>query len=465
MSLRARSSARRHSLRDRAVEARRSARRPRWRATALGVAALVLGLAARPSPAAATKAASDPPADRYEPAFLPELNFDSNIGLGLGVYGTLARFLPHYDPYRYKLEAQVFLSLAIDAAKHPSLPYHEHFLRGDFPGLFGDRLRLRPGVGFDKFANAGYFGLGQLAQRRLFTDQELSKSLAARRFNTYDHLSPKVDVLGEIMLHTVRRRGRAARLALLVGVGASYDGVRIYPGSKLEEDLAASASPTAHGRELRALLHGVRNHGQGDLTLGLVWDSRDHDFAPSSGTLTELSARAGYAAGSGDEMPYVRLHAETRWYSPLWRDYLVFAHRTAVDGLAGKPPFYELARIGVLQPEGGPGGNGSVRGVLLGRFHGKVKIVENVELRGQAPWFSIAGARFRIGAVAFVDAGRVWADVPAPADLDGPWAAFALGVGGGLRLRWGETFVMRADLATSPTDHTVTGSIDLNHVF
>jgi hypothetical protein len=51
---------------------------------------------------------------------------------------------------------------------------------------------------------------------------------------------------------------------------------------------------------------------------------------------------------------------------------------------------------------------------------------------------------------AFLDGGRVWADTrPAP-ELDGATAGLKYGVGGGLRVQKGETFVLRADLAWSP---------------
>ena len=103
--------------------------------------------------------------------------------------------------------------------------------------------------------------------------------------------------------------------------------------------------------------------------------------------------------------------------------------------------------------------------VALGRLAGKAKILANLEARAQAPGFSIAGERFRVGFVAFVDAGRVFSDVPPMAELDGPWAPFDLGVGGGLRLRWGETFVLRADGAWSPTRETPGFYVDVGQVF
>jgi hypothetical protein len=82
------------------------------------------------------------------------------------------------------------------------------------------------------------------------------------------------------------------------------------------------------------------------------------------------------------------------------------------------------------------------------------------------------------GAAAFVDAGRVWADFEGgDVDVLGPdgavdrrplddgLAGFELGVGGGLRLRWGETFIIRLDAAYSPTLDTFGFYIDVGDSF
>ena len=64
--------------------------------------------------------------------------------------------------------------------------------------------------------------------------------------------------------------------------------------------------------------------------------------------------------------------------------------------------------------------------------------------------FSLGASEYALGVTGFFDAGRVWADVtPAPSST-GPGWGLKYGVGGGLRLRKGETFVLRADLAWSP---------------
>ena len=131
--------------------------------------------------------------------------------------------------------------------------------------------------------------------------------------------------------------------------------------------------------------------------------------------------------------------------------------------------FYELGRYGVLSPIDGPGGSWSIRGVPRQRYSGKQKAIINAELRTMFVRFNIASQRFGIGALAFVDAGRLWTDY-APVtlggeDVDGPFGDIKWGVGGGLRITWGETLVIRADPAWSPSDQDFGFYIDIGHMF
>jgi outer membrane protein assembly factor BamA len=268
------------------------------------------------------------------------------------------------------------------------------------------------------------------------------------------------------LLELPAARGKR-RLELLAGAAGGYNWMTIYPGSKLEQDVASRSGTNADAATLRRLLVGTDNHGSLVLSTGLLWDSRDHEFAPTRGMLTELSLQL--APGVDDKLSYARFHFSNSSFAPLYEDHLVVAGRGLVDWLEGRPPLYELTQFGVVTTGDGPGGSQSVRGVLRHRYHGKIKVIGNLELRGQFPWFRVLGERFRIGVVGFVDAGRAWADVEpqylAGRDLDGPQQPFDVGTGGGLRIQWGEAFVLRADGAYSPTDRTPGFYVDLGHVF
>lgn len=414
-------------------------------------------------------APADPPLDpnRWEPGALPALAYDSDVGFGFGAVGTLARFEEGYNPYRFRGELQLFVSIRRDESGRFQVPQQDHYFKTDLPGLWGNRLRLSARLGFREYSNMGYYGLGAASERVEFAADELEQSEVARRFHQYKRRYPHAEIAGRInLLELPASRGKR-RLELLLGATGGYNWLTLYPGSNLERDVALRDGDGADQAAMRGLLFGTDDHGSLALSTGLLWDSRDHEAAPTRGSFTELSMQV--SPGVDDGLGYGRFYFGTSWYAPLVPEHLVVATRGLVDWLEGRPAVYELARFGVLSPGDGPGGSGSVRGVLRHRYHGKIKTIGNLELRGQFPWFSIAGERFRIGLVTFVDAGRVWVDAT-PVEiggraLDGPFEPFDVGTGGGARIQWGETFVLRIDGAYSPTDGTTGFYVDLGHVF
>ena len=337
----------------------------------------------------------------------------------------------------------------------------------DFPGLLDDLLRVNAQLAFGRFTNSGYYGIGNASQAQSFSDAELEGSEAARRFHTYGHTYPNLRLNGRFKLFEQPTRIGKRRLEALGGLTTTYNWIDVYGGSRLEQDIELSAASTADGRTLSELLHGTEDHFLLAFNLGLLWDTRDHEFAPNRGTFTELSTRI--SPGAEADLRYAGIYFGTSWFAPIIAEHLVVATRAAADFLVGDPPLYELSQYGVLVPDEGPGGSSSVRGIPLRRYHGKLKTLLNLELRGAFPWVEILGERMRFGLVGFADAGRVWTDWKARSlageDLDGPYSPFKVGVGGGGRLQWAETFILRADFAYSPTDETTGFYIDIGHVF
>ncbi|MCZ7582498.1 MAG: hypothetical protein M5R36_03725 [Deltaproteobacteria bacterium] len=60
-----------------------------------------------------------------------------------------------------------------------------------------------------------------------------------------------------------------------------------------------------------------------------------------------------------------------------------------------------------------------------------------MEFRSMVFPFTLGTQRFRLGAAAFLDGGRLWADTTRRADLDGDGVGLKYGTGGGPRLQWG----------------------------
>ena len=160
---------------------------------------------------------------------------------------------------------------------------------------------------------------------------------------------------------------------------------------------------------------------------------------------------------------YGGLHLQARFYGSLYGDWLVVAGRVLADALFGQPPLHELARFAGQWPDYGPGGATSVRGIPLQRYHGKIKLMGNLELRSKFVRFNFANRPLSLGLIGFFDAGRVWADWRPEPTLDGEALGIGVGVGGGLRVQWGGTFVVRADVGWSPDGLGV--YFDVNHIF
>jgi len=408
--------------------------------------------------------------ERLEFGVLPAINYDSDLGFGFGAVAGLAKFKPGFVPYRWRLELLGYATVRRAPGKGFEFPFHDDYLLFDVPGLAGDRLRLGGRVGFRRFSNTGYYGLGNDSRATepwlgIDPDEDLDAYQAARRFHRYDHIYPQLLVNARIKLWDRSVPANRRRLEALVGLNTSYNIIRPYPGSKLEQDIAASKEDTPDGKTLARLLHGTDPSLLLVISLGLLFDTRNHEYTPTRGTFTELSTRT--SPGVQDGLRYAAVALNSAWYKALVGDYLSIAARQVVDVIAGDPPLYETTRFGALIPRDGPGGGWSLRGVPRQRYAGKIKLITNFELRSMFWRFNIRKSRFLVGAIAFVDAARIWADFRrtelAGASVDG--GTFKVGTGGGLRIRWGETFVVRADGAYSPTEGSSGFYVDIGQVF
>ena len=431
----------------------------------LACSALTTVAAARAAPAEQKKKKNKKKKDpnRYEWGLLPELSYSSDWGFGFGFIGSLAKYKPGYYPYHWRLRVVVSMTVKqIPDSKRAELPLHTHKVSIDLPGLWKRRLRLSLSAAFRRTMTAGYYGIGNN------TTNDTDRTAVWGRYHQYRRTNPGLGVSARLRL---RKLGKV-RFDLFAKLEFAYNVIRFWrpetpeeavlgDRSQLEEDLAG-----ASGDYVRRQLTGTGNHGYLGFTVGLVWDSRNHETAPSSGMLHDISGRCG--GGLDEPFGFGGATAAARFYTSLYKEYLVLAARFVVDLLVGRPPIYELTSHGGLGAGATLGGGSSIRGVPGHRFGGKIKMLGTVELRSKLLPFRISKHHFNLGAVVFTDVGRAWADYKVRRDLDGvDRAGFGLkaGVGGGLRLQWGESFLIRADLAWSHVDDNLGIYIDASHVF
>ncbi|HET6343382.1 MAG TPA: BamA/TamA family outer membrane protein, partial [Myxococcota bacterium] len=235
-----------------------------------------------------------------------------------------------------------------------------------------------------------------------------------------------------------------------IGLDYQYNRAGVFPGSRVDQDLRSGA------------ILGRGDFGVYTVSTGLIWDSRDSETSPSAGAHHNISARIVPGSLTRTPYTYAGVNGSLRNYFGIWRQHVVLATRLVGDVLTGDVPFFSLA-----ESEDGyaVGGGRGVRGVPAQRYYGKVKTYGNVELRIQFPSLNAFDQELILGVVGFADGGRVWADLRPDPNLDGRGPGLKYGVGGGLRVQLGETFLVRGDAAWSPDADPIAFYFNVGQVF
>jgi len=340
---------------------------------------------------------------------LPALNYDSDEGFGYGVTGGLYQYGDgSRTPYLWAFEPLVFFTT--HGRRKISLFY-------DAPHQFGAGVRLTARAYADRDCCQPYYGLGNAT--------------------TY------VDTLGARpslpSYYTYRRTRLSADVFLQWRL---LPGARVLTGVALNRNTTAARDPdTRFGRDLANGTIPAGENGSTSLgpKLGVIYDTRDSERDPRRGGWVEGLVWQGMVLPGGDD--FTRWTGTVRGYLSPYPS-LTFAARVFGEHVPGSMPIAMLTDVGSsFQDFTGIGGAESVRGVLRLRFLGRTRMLGNLEARWRGPRFRFLRAPWRLGAVGFVDAGRVWDDRGAG---DGA-AGFHWGKGAGLRVAWGQSFIIAAD--------------------
>lgn len=203
--------------------------------------------------------------------------------------------------------------------------------------------------------------------------------------------------------------------------------------------------------------------------VGIVVDNRDNEPAPNRGYFAEASVR-GASILSGSNWTYAGFNTSFAGYLTLLDSpRIVGAARVLVDLIAGDAPVEEIAVTGGSRVLPSFGGTWIGRGVREHRYIGKIKVIQQLELRSGFLRWRVPWVNFDVGfgGALFLDAGWIGADwddfaggVPGVTndgdDRGDPWA-IVIGTGAGLRILVNDSFVVRIDLAYSPDEQNVPG--------
>lgn len=355
----------------------------------------------------------------------PLIGGNSDIGFGGGAIASIARIVPGLDPYLYRFELSTTTTLKSERGSLV-VPYQDDYLLVALPHLLGDRLKLELRVSYTRETTQKYYGVGNAAP--LPDDRSLDDAIYE-----YDRTHAAASADGTLRL--------SGPLAVELRISYVQNWLRVPPGTKLADD-ASRGSTT-----VRNLIPTLEPRGTVTFTYGVVLDTRDDKVSPTRGHYD--ATRVDLSPGGTEGIPqrWGRWDTNLRTYVRIGNDGSALALRGVADLLFGNPPFYELARVDDSSALGGPNG---VRGVPEERYHGMVKLFGNLELRKMLFTFRFLAKDNHFGLVAFADAGRVFATYTPHPELDGTSLGLKFGLGGGMRLVAGQSFVLRADAAWSP---------------
>lgn len=375
-----------------------------------------------------------PESPKTEYAAFPIVAGNSDIGVQLGVAGFITRVAAGARPYVWKSDVLLSASFKPSPGEDAGIDvaHQAYDLRLDLPRYLGTRVRVMPGVFVERHVNSGYFGLGNDAPAIPLRDGTFGRRYQAITEEVRVRLNVRFPLHGPI-------DGMA-------GIMLRYTDATAYAGSKLEADsrvVESNGEPRVRGLDpIASAIPAV----------GVVYDTRDNEISPRSGSFHIVGLRAMGGLPSSRDVGYVGGSVVLRKYVPLPGSF-VFATRFVGDVMAGNAPFYDLAQGVTFTPVDLIGGHGGLRGVPNGRYTGKVKVLASAELRTLLVTFGLLGQRLRLGAQAFVDVGRIWSELPPDSRRDGRGVGLKYGVGGGFYLIWGEAAVVRLELAYSPDAH------------
>lgn len=370
---------------------------------------------------------------RTELGLFPLAGGSTDIGVGVGFIGSVTGVDPSLKPYRWRVEAAGFITARRDGRWES--PYQDFYLLEVLPQLFGGWGRLELRQSYTRETNLHYYGVGNAS---VAPDQvEPARDFYRRRHPT---------ALARLRL------GPVGGLQGVLGTSFTQNWIDFDPQSTLARD-AGSTDPRV--RELLVIDRRLSVHL---IELGLTFDRRDDEINPSCGQFHTVKALLSPGPLEGLRHRYAELNAVARFYVPLWPERVVLAARLLGDVQLGDVPFFALARY-YPDDTSAVGGSYGVRGVPGERYLGRVKAFANLETRVTAFHLQAHGSPYSVGFVAFLDGGRVFTRLPADPVLDGSGVGLKYGVGGGLRVQKGKTFIVRGDLAWSPDARPLGGYI------
>lgn len=383
----------------------------------------------------------DTSAGRWDLSVVPRFTLSNDEGFGIGLRGTAFWYRWDERPYKTAVSFQAFGTTRF---------VQHHYLRVDAIDAFNLPLRVTAEAGYYQTLTFNYCGLGANAACDPLEAKRAARSAGltgddAERFARRYYMTRYLRPYGSAVVRW-RLSDKPHRPELVAG----WRGHFYQPGDWVDEDGDGAFDLLPYAGSLYASRFDKGEVGFASvLQLGASLDDRDHEPDPSRGYFVEASGRIA-APALGSRWTFFGMNTTLLLFVPLLEERrLVLASRYVVDALVGDAPVMELARVGGSRDYFALGGADLGRGIRQQRFPGGLKVLMQQELRSALASFSLFEQDLRAGVALFVDAGWVAADALRIERSD---VRLHYGVGAGLRVNWNENFVMRVDVAVSPTE-------------
>lgn len=323
---------------------------------------------------------------------LPVCAYETDLGLQLGgmcdiyYYGDGTDF----PEYRHKIFAEAYYS-----TKNSGVFYLYYDTEHLIPGV-----RLTASAAYIPEMMHGFYGFNGFSSK-VYGDYDRNRSKKVAYYNIdFKLIKAFADFQGDI--------GKGFRWA----AGVTYLDYRV--GEVKLKPYAGSMYGSLYGDYLEAGLIREDEACGGrhiELKAGIVYDTRDHEAAPSRGIWAEaIVYGAPDMLSSGYN--YMKAAFHFRHYVPLAKDRLVLAYHLAYQGtVAGEAPFYVQQGICSLLPSKplmeGLGSSNTLRGVSYNRILGDGYAWGNLEFRVKLFDFNLLKQYWYVALNPFFDAGAV----------------------------------------------------------
>jgi hypothetical protein len=378
-------------------------------------------------------------AHRWTFAAVPTATFNTDEGFGTGGVVSLYHHHEGVLPFRDELRFNVFISSKLVQA---------HAITWDGLRPFGLPGRIFARLRYASTVSQNYCGVGNLvdcspadaAQAALArglvdddTRDDDAYDVFVRRYHLMRFIRPEATFLFRSWL-----RDKPYRTELFAG----WRGSLTIPGD------VTTPGPYPESRYAKDFPNGEAGFSSVPI-VGVIIDDRDDEVFPMRGFFTELSVRGG-ANFTGSTWQHAGVTGIGAFFFAMSNTpRVVLATRFIGDVIVGDPSTEEMARIGGTIDSIAFGGSAIGRGIREHRYLGKLKFMNQTELRAQLFDTVALDQDLSFGLALFSDSALIGYDV---ADYRGnPFRPLVTG-GISFRLIWNKTFAVRTDLATSPNE-------------